>query len=163
MSLSAEGPVPASLILAACLGLVSEASGQSTPDEQEIRRARAESNQAIARHDVPGILRFLEVDAHVSGSGGGFYDGRERMGEVFAARFAEFEDATYVRTPESVEISASGPFAAEIGSWVGSWTTPDGPFRTGGRYMAYWRRSDGGWLIHSEVYVALFCEGAGCG
>jgi hypothetical protein len=84
------------------------------------------------------------------------------MRAVFAARFAEFGDALYERIPDSVTVSASGTVAAETGSWVGSWTTPTGPFRTGGRYAASWRKVDGKWLIHSELFVPLFCNGPGC-
>ena len=150
------------IALTLSLAMATGISGQNDSDEQRIRTLRAESNQAIARHDVPGILAPLEEGVHVSGSGGGFYAGRTQMGDAFAAQFAELADAKYVRTPDSVEISESGPFASEIGHWVGTWTTTEGPFRTGGRYMAYWRESDTGWLIHSEVYVALFCEGDAC-
>jgi ketosteroid isomerase-like protein len=35
-------------------------------------------------------------------------------------------------------------------------------FRTGGRYAAYWRKSNGRWLLHAELYVPLFCGGTGC-
>lgn len=138
------------------------ARAQASSDEGAIRQARSESNAAIARHDVAGILASMEPDFRASTSNGDFIEGREAMGAAFAARFAEFQDATYLRATESVEVSTSGPFAAEVGHWVGSWTTSDGPFRTGGRYVAYWRRAGGVWLIHAELYVPLFCEGPGC-
>lgn len=70
---------------------------QPVSDEQQIRATRAEFNAAIARHDVPTILTFLEEG-----------------------------------------------------------------FRTGGRYSAYWRKTSGRWLLHAEMYVPLFCEGADC-
>jgi hypothetical protein len=54
------------------------------------------------------------------------------------------------------------PLAWETGSWVGTWTTPEGPLRTGGRYAASWREVDGEWKIRSELFVTLFCEGEGC-
>ena len=41
---------------------------------------------------------------------------------------AELADAKYVRTPDSVEVSESGPFASEIGHWLGTWTTTEGLF-----------------------------------
>ncbi len=145
-----------------CLATASKAGAQVASDEEQIRGARTESNQAIARHDVAGILDLLEGDYHVSTSTGAFLSSRAEMGEAFAARFAEFEDVLYVRTPESVEVSATGPVASEIGSWVGSWTTTEGPFRTGGRYIAYWRKIGGEWRVHAELYVPLFCEGSGC-
>jgi ketosteroid isomerase-like protein len=147
----------------AWLATAADAGSQVLSDEAQIRRARAESNRAIARHDVTGIVAFLADEYQVSASNGSFMRGRAEMGNAFAARFAEFGDATYVRTPESVVVSTSGQAAAETGRWVGSWTTPAGPFRTGGRYAAYWRKVAGKWLIHSELFVPLFCTGQGCG
>ena len=134
---------------------------QPGPDERQIRTARAEFNAAIARHDVPAILSFLEDEFRASVSSGEFRN-RQEMGDAFAARFAEFKDALYVRTPDSVQVSGNGIYASETGQWVGSWTTPTGPFRSGGRYAAYWRKSNGRWLLHAELYVPLFCEGTTC-
>jgi ketosteroid isomerase-like protein len=139
-----------------------EAQAQPRVDEQQIRAARAAFNAAIARHDVAAIGTFLEEGFRVSASSGEFFDSRQAMVDAFAARFAEFKDALYVRTPDAVEVSTKGVYAAETGRWVGTWTTPDGPFRTGGRYAAYWRKSNGRWLLHAELYVPLFCVGTGC-
>ena len=157
-----NAPSAAGLLLV-CLAAPSPAGAQAGSDETLIRQARARSNQAIARHDVPGIVALLAEEFQVSASNGSFMRGRDEMGNAFAARFAEFKDAVYVRTPESVEISSAGTVAAESGRWTGSWTTPGGPFRTGGRYAASWRKADGRWLIHSELFVPLFCTGPGCG
>jgi ketosteroid isomerase-like protein len=155
-------PLLAKTLLLACL--VPSRTGAQTPsDEALIRQARAASNRAIARHDVPAIVSFLADEFQVSASNGSFMRGREEMGNAFAARFAEFPDAVYVRTPDVVEVNPAGTVAAETGRWIGSWTTPGGPFRTGGRYAASWRKIDGRWLIHSELFVPLFCSGPGCG
>jgi ketosteroid isomerase-like protein len=150
------------VLLLACLAAPS-ATAQTGSDQELIRQARAASNQAIARHDVPAIVAFLADEFQVSASNGSFIRGREEMGNAFAGRFAEFRDAVYVRTPESVEVNPAGTVAAETGHWTGSWTTPGGRFRTGGRYAASWRKVSGKWLIHSELFVPLFCTGPGCG
>lgn len=132
------------------------------PDEAAIRALRAESNAAIADHDVPGILASMRRDVRIAGSSGRFLDGHDAVAEAFSTQFADFDDALYVRTPESVRLAASGDTAAELGNWVGSWTTVAGPRRFGGQYSAHWRKTDGEWRIHSELFVPLFCEGAGC-
>jgi ketosteroid isomerase-like protein len=155
-------PLPATVLLLACLA-PSRAGAQTPSDQALIRQARAASNQAIARRDVPAIVAFLADQFQVSASNGSFMRGREEMGTAFAARFEEFKDAVYVRTPESVEVNPAGTVAAETGRWTGSWTTPGGPFRTGGRYAASWRKVAGRWLIHAELFVPLFCTGPGCG
>lgn len=131
-------------------------------DQSAIRALRAESNAAIAAHDVPGILASMRLDVRVAGSSGRFLDGHDAVAEAFATQFADFDDALYVRTTESVRLAASGETAAELGNWVGSWTTGSGSRRFGGQYSAYWWKTDGEWRIHSELFVPLFCEGADC-
>ena len=137
-------------------------AAQSDSDAERIRALRSQSNDAIARHDVPAILSFLDDEFQVTAGSGAMLQGGDEMGVAFAQQFEEFNDLIYVRTIESVEISISNPLAAEIGTWVGTWTTPSGPLRTGGRYAASWRKRDGAWVIRSELFVTLFCEGAGC-
>ena len=154
-------PPAVPVLLLACLAAPPAAGAQAASDQALIRQARAASNQAIARHDVPGVLAFLADEFQVSASNGSFMR-RKEMGDAFTGRFAEFRDAVYVRTPETVEVNPAGTVAAETGTWTGSWTTPGGPFRTGGRYAASWRKVDGKWLIHSELFVPLFCAGPGC-
>jgi ketosteroid isomerase-like protein len=135
---------------------------QKTDDAGAIRQARARSNDAIAAHKVQGIVAELDSTYQITAGSGRFIQGRLAMGEAFAAQFREFPDAVYVRTPESVEVAEGGARAFETGSWVGTWTTPGGPLRTGGRYSASWSKASGSWRIHSELFVTLFCKGAGC-
>jgi ketosteroid isomerase-like protein len=136
---------------------------RSDSDEAQIRAARASSNRAIAAHDVAGAIAVLDGSFHAAISSGEFRTSREEMGRAFAERFDAFADAVYVRTPATVEVATNGAIASETGEWVGSWTTSEGPFRTGGRYAAHWRKdADGRWLIRSELFVPLFCEGPGC-
>lgn len=137
-------------------------AAQSNPDADRIGALRSQSNDAIARHDVPGILSFLDDEFQITAGSGAMLQGGAEMGVALAQQFEEFDDVIYVRTIESVEISTSDPLAAEIGTWVGTWTTPSGPLRTGGRYSASWRKREGTWAIGSELFVTLFCEGAGC-
>jgi hypothetical protein len=118
-------------------------------------------NAAIARHDVATILTLLEEEFRVSASSGEFFNSRQERATRSPLALPSSR-TLYVRTPDSVEVSAEGVYASETGKWVGSWTTSNGPFRTGGRYAAYWRKSDGRWLLHAELYVPLFCEGSGC-
>ena len=134
---------------------------QDTSDEEQIRTARAQYNAAIADHDVPGIVSFHDDEYQVTTSLGQLEQGRDDAAawvQLIAAR----KDVVYVRSPESVEVSKDYPLAAEVGTWVGTWTTPDGPVRTGGRYAAMWRNADGVWKVRSELFVALYCEGVRC-
>lgn len=109
-----------------------DSPAQPASDEQQIRRARAEFNAAIARHDVPAILTFLEEDFRASVSSGEFLNNRQEVATAFATRFPEFKDAVYVRTPDAVEVSANGLYGSEAGKWVGTWSTPVGGFAPAG-------------------------------
>ncbi|MGY8798763.1 MAG: YybH family protein [Longimicrobiales bacterium] len=137
-------------------------SAQTGTDAEQIRAVRALSNEAIARHDVPAIVATLDDEVHVTAGAGGFISGPEAMRSAFIRQFEQFDDVLYVRTITSLEIGSAAAVASERGTWVGTWTAPDGPRRAGGRYSAYWRQTDDGWRIRSELFVTLFCEGAGC-
>ena len=129
---------------------------------ETIRELRAESNEAISRHDVPGIIALLDDEFHVTAGSGAMLDGPEAMGAAFARQFESFDDVLYVRTPQRVDVGTSAERAAEVGVWVGTWETPSGAVRTGGHYSAYWRMRGDSWVIRSELFVTLYCEGSGC-
>lgn len=143
-----------------CLVAVPPVFGQSAADE--IRSLRAQSNAAIARHDVHGVVSLLDVEYQITTGSGTLSQGRSAEPGIWAEEFARAADLLYVRTPVSIEVSASGGRAAETGTWTGSWSTPAGPRESGGRYAAYWRLVDGNWRIRSELFVTLTCEGPGC-
>ena len=137
-------------------------SAQQPSNEQQIRSARAQYNDAIANHDVPRIVSFLDEEYQITTSLGQLSQGREDDAAAWEELIASRQDVLYVRTPESIEISSDYPLAAEVGTWVGTWSTVDGPVRTGGRYAAMWRNTDGAWKVRSELFVALYCEGVRC-
>ena len=151
--------VPA-LIVLALLGTVESAASQTPADD--VRSLRKQSNAAIARHDVEAVVSFLDAEYQITVGSGALFHGTAAESEGWRAEFAQAADLVYVRNPESVEVSSSGERAAEIGVWVGSWTTPDGPHRTCGRYAAHWRKVSGSWKIRAELFVTLSCEGVGC-
>jgi ketosteroid isomerase-like protein len=134
--------------------------GQSMTDK--IRSLRDQSNAAIARHDVDGVLSFLDVEYQITTGSGTLSQGRAGERDAWTVEFARASDLVYVRTPASIEVSSSGGRAAETGTWTGSWSTRTGLRKSGGRYAAYWRLVDGNWRIRSELFVTLTCEGPGC-
>lgn len=135
-------------------------SAQAPSDERQILSARAASNAAIARHDLPGIAAVWADDVHVTSSTGAMTNGRAdnqaRMGEQFARR----PDTIYVRTPAAVDVNARWLVAAERGEWLGKWAEPDGAMEIGGFYLVQWRKLAGRWQIQSELYVPTHCKGA---
>ncbi len=138
-------------------------AGTQTPppaDEAAIRAARAQSNQAIAAHDVAGIARHWTADVHIVTSTSTQGTGRDGNGQRMAAQFARRPDTVYVRTPALVEVWAGWNVAAERGEWTGRWTEPDGVVQVGGTYLAQWRKVDGTWLIQAELFVPTRCTGS---
>jgi hypothetical protein len=134
--------------------------GQSMTDK--IQSLRDQSNAAIARHDIDGVLSLLDVEYQITTGSGALAQGRAGERDAWAIEFARASDLVYVRSPASIEVSSSGGRAAETGTWTGSWSTPAGLRKSGGRYAAYWRLVDGNWRIRSELFVTLTCEGPGC-
>ena len=136
--------------------------GFSNEDAEAIRQLRHESNAAIARHDVEAIQSYIAEDYVITISTGAIERSREEHGESFAAHFAEFPDVRYIRTPSKITLSDAYMLAIEHGSWVGTRTTANGDLESGGQYTAAWRKTEHGWRIYSELFVALYCDGADC-
>ena len=133
---------------------------QTPSDEKSIRDSRAQSNAAIAKHDLAGIARFWMDDIHIttstSAQATGVAVNRDRMAQQFTRR----PDTIYVRTPGTIDVFTAWAVASERGEWVGRWTEPDGATEIRGTYLAQWRKVDGRWLIQSELYVPTQCKGS---
>lgn len=131
-------------------------------DEERIRILRGQSNEAIAQHDAEAVGSFLDSDYVITISTGAIERSREEHVRSFAEHFAQYPDVRYVRTPTQITLSDAYPLALEEGTWVGTRTTQNGKLTSGGPYSAAWRKTDQGWKIYSELFVALYCHGAGC-
>ena len=152
------------LLAVATIVLLNNSPGLAQDDSNagQIRNARAEYNDAIARHDVPAIVSSLDDEYQVTTSLGQLLQDGDGEAAAWRDLIASREDLLYVRSPESIEVSSDYPLAAETGTWLGTWSTDEGPVRTGGRYAAMWRKVIGTWKVRSELFVALFCEGVQC-
>ena len=126
-------------------------------DEAEIRAARVSQNEAIAAADFARVAMFWTDDVSIRSGLGMTITGRED----YAAAFGSNDAVTYVRSTTLVEVSDRWPLAWEEGTWVAS-RRSDGATLVRGRYSAQWRRTEDGWKIRSELFVALGCEDEGC-
>jgi ketosteroid isomerase-like protein len=151
-----------SVFAAMSMMVLAGALAYADDDSDAIRASRAKSNEAIAQHDVTAVQSFLDEDFVITISTGAIERSREEHGKSFASHFLKFPDVVYVRTPSEISISEAYPLAVEQGTWVGTRTTANGPFESGGKYTAAWRKTDGIWRIYSELYVALYCDGEDC-
>jgi ketosteroid isomerase-like protein len=129
-------------------------------DDAAIRAARAQSNQAIAAHDIAGISRHWMPDVHIVTSTSAQGSGKVVNGQRMADQFSRRPDTVYVRTPTAVDVFAAWGVASERGEWTGRWTEPDGLVQIRGTYLAQWRKVSGTWLIQAEVFVPTACTGS---
>jgi ketosteroid isomerase-like protein len=122
----------------------------TTPQDAILARRRL-TNKIIAAHEAARLKPFFTPDAKLIAGDGTLILGAAAIVEAFGAQFADPDFVTYVRTPETVEIDATGERAAETGRWVADWRAQ----AMSGRYLAVWRRTLGQWAIESELYVTL--------
>jgi ketosteroid isomerase-like protein len=124
------------------------------PHAAAIRLARAHSNRSITRRNLLGVGSSLASDFIAIIGDGTFVPSREAYLKLFKQGFDTPKTAlSYERIPDTIDIAATEPLAAEHGHWIA--TTPDGSVAFTGTYMAMWRNSADGWKIRSELYVTL--------
>jgi ketosteroid isomerase-like protein len=131
-------------------------AGSGPGDAAAIRAARIAQNAAIVANDVDRIASFWTDDVVITRGLGAIVQGRDAYRAMWV-----HDSVTYQRLPERIEVSAAWPLAIESGTWRGVVAGSAKPV-IHGRYSAQWLKRDGRWLIHSEVFVALGCDGAGC-
>lgn len=128
-------------------------------DEQKIRAARKELNDAIIGRNTAAFARYWLEDAQIT-AGSGQTLGSSRAGHVkrFVATFADPAFVNGVRNTTRVDVSEDSTIAAEHGEW--SWQ-----YRVGaelqdsqGTYLVMWRKKGSDWRIQSELYVMLRCD-----
>lgn len=122
--------------------------------EAEIRRARDNSNRAIARRNLIGVGASLGDDYVGVIGDGTFVRSRGEYLRLFKDGFDHpKESMTYVRTPDTIHVAEDQMLAAEHGSWVATLFSGDVAYT--GSYAAMWRRTQAGWKIRSEMFVTL--------
>ena len=90
--------------------------------------------------------------------------GRDSVLASVAVQFNDPAFLGYVREIDRIQVSTTGPLAAEHGHWTGRFQRSDGIQTITGTYLAMWRKTDAGWKLRSELFVSLACTGsAECG
>jgi len=125
-----------------------------------IRAERAASNAAIARRDAKGSVANMLDGYRGTWAQSLPHRPRDSVYAVLLRQYADTAMLGYVRTPTVIEVSATGPAAAEYGHWVGRRRRPDGVQELSGTYFATWHHTADGWRLNSEAFVALACQGS---
>jgi uncharacterized protein (TIGR02246 family) len=132
--------------------------------EEAIRQVRAESNAALAIHDVTRVARYWAPDYAIVTSTNVYAVGRAASIARMVAAYEAKPDLAIARDPIRVEVYEPWGMAAETGRWESSWTAPTGSMTFSGTYFAKWQKyRDEGWLIQAEVYIPTSCSGIPCG
>jgi ketosteroid isomerase-like protein len=130
--------------------------------EAEIRTARAIQTKAIADRDFDAAALIWTEDVTMRRALGQAVVGRSGYYEMLLSTSSGQNPVIYQRVAVTVDVSDRWPLAYEEGRWSGHIGDAGGKPVMTGRYAAQWVKRDGRWLIRSEVFVALTCEGAGC-
>ena len=130
--------------------------------EIEIRTARATQTKAMADRDFDVAASIWTEDVTMRRALGQAVMGQSEYRETLLSASSGQNPIVYQRVAVTVDVSDRWPLAYEEGRWSGHIGDADGQTVIAGRYAAQWVKRDGRWLIRSEVFVALTCEGAGC-
>lgn len=138
------------MITAATLMLLTQSASTAFADDRSaILALREANNQAIAAHDVAGIMAIAAEDYALVASGGKIARSKAEATEIWTKAPRQC-----VRTPQSIEIGAvqDQMTAAESGQW--RCLAAEGG-SIGGSYFAHWRKGEQGWRVTADVYVPL--------
>ena len=133
-----------------------------TSAEIEIRTARATQTKAMANRDFDVAASIWTEDVTMRRALGQAVTGQSEYREMLLSASSGQNPVIYQRVAVTVDVSDRWPLAYEEGRWSGHIGDADGQAVIAGRYAAQWVKRDGRWLIRSEVFVALTCEGTGC-
>jgi ketosteroid isomerase-like protein len=105
---------------------------------------------------VDAFMASIDVDYVGTAGNGGHIRTRADLRALVEGIARSPTGLHFVRTPTELEVDDDGGRAIENGRWMGRETVAGVQRSAGqGRYAAYWRRTDRGWVIHAEVFVTL--------
>lgn len=125
-----------------------------------IRLERARSNAAIAARDLSGTIAIMLPDYRGTWALTTAHRSRDSVAAALGRQYSDSTNFGCVRTPISIEVSGTGPAAAEHGNFVCRRQQVSGIRALAGSYYASWQRVAEGWRLNSEVFVALRCTGS---
>jgi len=126
------------------------AQSNQQDDVATIKASRAESNKAIARHDIDGISKYWLPDFVQTIGRGTTLTGKDPVIASWKKLFSTNASVSYIRTPVEVIVGDNGIMAWETGTW-----TAKNSYSKGGKYSAMWRKIDGEWKLQAELFVSL--------
>jgi ketosteroid isomerase-like protein len=135
-------------------GIVAPETGEAAA----IRAARMSQNAAIRASDIDRVAFFWTEEIVVLAGLGARVHGVDALKRAFAADGR----ILYERLPSDIQLSAGWSLAWETGTWTGKDRSANDATLVTGRYSAQWVKTESGWKIHSELFVADRCFATAC-
>ena len=133
-------------------------------DEASIRNARHAFNRAIRNQDVEAIGRFFAPEYHIITGRSVQSHGAEGQRGEWESWFAGGSDIYCQRDIRELRINSKWGLAEELGDWNCYQNLQGETVHASGVYAEKWQRAEvGQWLIQSEVFTTMACEGADAG
>ena len=135
------------ILCAALLALPSATLGQASPDEQAIVELIAAWEAAFNAGDGAGIAALHADDAMLLPPGSEAVEGRAAIEAFWQSTIEELGVQVALTTSELESHMAT---AIEVGSYV--FTSADGSHVDHGKYVVLWKKVDGDWKLHRDIW-----------
>lgn len=120
-------------------------------EEQAIRTQVAVFNAGVRAYDEVAAASVYAPDAVFLPPNQGRQTGTEFLEQMLAG--LEPLKATFVVTPVTIVIAASGDLAVEEGTWITSIPVAGGAnFEDNGKYLVAWKKINGTWLTQFDTW-----------
>ena len=119
--------------------------------EQQIRTARQELVSAIAKKDSAAIAQVYATDATIMSPGTPMAKGHDAIAKEWKQFFAD-RGVSVKSDLKDLTVSASGDMATEVGTYVESYQTAQGPVQYQGKYVVVWKKEGDAWKVVTEIY-----------
>lgn len=120
-------------------------------EEAAIRAQVAAFNAAVAAYDDSAAAAIYAPDAVLLPPNQGRQTGTAALEQMIAG--LEPLKATFVVTPVTVVIAASGDLAVEEGTWTTNIPATNGAsFQDNGKYLVAWKKVNGTWLTQFDTW-----------
>ena len=146
------------------LVVANEIAAESAAAESAIRATREKFNEAIEKQDVDAINPIFAPNYHIVTGRSAQFHGAVSEYQNWQQLFER--DPTFIcrREPREIRTNVEWGLAEELGNWTCSYTVESEKSNASGVYAAKWQRSeDGAWLLQSEVFTTLTCNGGDSG
>jgi len=143
-------------MLAACaLVVVSHGANAQSVDlaaeADAIRALDVEWVAAVAAQDAAATANFYASDGAILPAGAPMAQGTEAVAAVWQS-FFDLEGFALTFAPTTIEVSASGDMAYDVGTYALSFDTDQGQVQDSGKYVVVWTKADGAWKVAADIF-----------